>query len=100
MNGYRYTFFPNGITTTATGIADYIVIARADEARATRELSVFTRIYQNGRYRLYQRKGFLPGELDSRQAFIRRYGADVIGAGPKAPGRKKKHAPATSIRSG
>jgi len=62
--------------------------------------SGFVRVRQNRFYRLYQRKKYLPGELESREAFIRYYGVDSIGAEPTASKKKKKKRQPTTIASG
>jgi hypothetical protein len=96
VDGWRYTFFPNGITTNLTGYVHYLVIHK-NQTHPRLATSGFVRIYQNGSWRLYQRKKFLPGELESRQAFIDYYGADSIGADEKNERkRKQKKRPATT----
>ncbi len=86
-DGWRIAFFPHGITQSPMGIADYIVITRSKQRRAVPELKVFAQIYQNRRYKLFQRKKFLPGELESRELFIKHFGVDSIG--PAKPRKRK-----------
>jgi len=100
LDGWRYTFFPNGITTRLTGYVHYLVIARDKPTHPALAQSGFVRVRQNRFYRLYQRKKYLPGELESREAFIRYYGADSIGAEPTASKKKKKKRQPTTIASG
>ncbi|HEX8524395.1 MAG TPA: hypothetical protein VF669_19220 [Tepidisphaeraceae bacterium] len=102
--GWRYSFFPHGITQSPMGIADYIVVTRNKERYAVPELRVFSQIYQNGKYKLFLRKKFLPGELESREKFAKRFGEDSIGPNPTPAQRnrkkkaKQKH-PAVTTRS-
>jgi hypothetical protein len=98
-DGHRYAPFPGGITWNVVGAADYVIILRTDDATKIPELKVFVPIYQNGRYRLFARKGYLPGERESREAFIEKFGPDALGEKPKSGGKKKKNPPATSARA-
>jgi hypothetical protein len=86
-DGWRIAFFPHGITQSPQGIAEYMVITRAKERHAVPEMKVFAQIYQNRRYKLLQRKKFLPGELESHALFVKHFGLDSIGP---EKGRRKK----------
>ena len=98
-DGYRYGFFPGGITWNVMGVADYAVSLRTEGPEELPQLEVFRLLYQNSRYRLWVRKGYLPGELESRQKFIQLFGPDSIGQHPrpKTNKKKRKHAPASSV---
>ncbi len=89
-DGYRYAPFPGGITWNVMGAADYVIILRSDDARKIAELNVFAPVYQNGRYRLFARKDYLPRERESREAFIKTFGPEAIGQATSAQKRKNR----------
>jgi hypothetical protein len=99
LDGWRYTFYPNGITTRLTGYVEYLVIPRDNKPQhPLLRKAPFVQIRQNRFYRLYQRKKYLPGELESRSAFIKYYGADSVGAEPTPKKKKKKPASTSATR--
>ena len=95
-DGYRFTFFPHGISQSPMGIADYLVVPRNKGGLPVPELKAFVPIYGNRRYRLYARKTFLPQELIERQKFVKCFGADAIGPARRKSAQKKKHSPEPS----
>jgi len=94
-DGHRYTFFPKGVTASPRGIADYIVVAK-NKPLGPNERKAFKLIYHNRRYQLYARKGYLTGEQESRELFIKTFGRDAIGSKEKRAGKKPTTAPASS----
>jgi hypothetical protein len=93
-DGYRYTFFPKGITESPKGIADYLVVAKNNPRIKDDELRAFKLVYQNRRYRLYGRKSYLPGEQESRELWLQWFGRTSIG-----PREKPTKRPTTSPAS-
>lgn len=87
---YRVSLFPRGVTERPEGIADQVILLRRDPQPETDVPKAFTLVYQNRRYRLYRRTGFLPGEEQSRNAWVKMFGRESIGLPDRAKKSNKK----------
>ena len=97
--GHRYTFFPKGVLTSPKGIADYLVVAKNNPRVETDQLRAFKLVYQNRRYRLYARTGYLPGEQESRELWIKWFGRASVGPREK-PTKRATTTPSTATTRG
>ena len=85
-DGYRYAFFPRGVTDYPVAIADYII---ADKLFADAHMSdylsgptgrqEFEPRAKNAFFVLWQRKAVAPEHLEERQKFVRYFGSKAIG---------------------
>ncbi len=76
--GYRFSFFPRGITQSPRGIARYAVLAGSQKNLSGLLPDCFHQRAANASFILYEREGACPGIDAERARFVRIFGPHAI----------------------